>query len=180
MVIMTTILCVGVVDHHHMKIGVHFTVFFLNIVSPVRGAAISGEIRQRVLAGASDLSSGGYLILKAELISFFGPQIRRGYPPNLSISFSGGKETKEDSPSNGERTGTKPSTEPHILWMSRNVVFGSTVFLSIFRPPSPLERGPFPKRVIGPCAVGCRQLVSPWSRVACECNSKRVVCSIQG
>ena len=74
----------------------------------------------------------------------FGPQIRRGYPPNLSISFSGGKETKEDSPSNGERTGTKPSTEPHILWMSRNVVFGSTVFLSILRPPSPLERGPFP------------------------------------
>ena len=41
--------------------------------------------------------------------SISGPQIRRGYPPNLSISFSGGKETKEDSPSNGERTGTSPA-----------------------------------------------------------------------
>lgn len=38
-----------------------------------------------------------------------GPQIRRGYPPNLSISFSGGKETKEDSLSNGERTGISPA-----------------------------------------------------------------------
>ena len=82
---------------------------------------------------------------------FFGPQIRRGYPPNLSISFSGGKETKEDSPSNGERTGIKPSTEPHTVCVSRNVVFGSAAFLSISTSPSPLERGPFPKRVIGPC-----------------------------
>ena len=30
------------------------------------------------------------------------PQIRRGYPLNLSISLSGGKETNKDSPSNGE------------------------------------------------------------------------------
>ena len=41
--------------------------------------------------------------------SISGPQIRRGYPPNLSISFSGGKETKEDSLSNGERTGVSPA-----------------------------------------------------------------------
>ena len=36
----------------------------------------------------------------------FGPrahsQIRRDYPLNLSISLSGGKETNQDSPSNGE------------------------------------------------------------------------------
>jgi len=30
------------------------------------------------------------------------PQIRQGYPLNLSISISGGKETNQDSPSNGE------------------------------------------------------------------------------
>lgn len=30
------------------------------------------------------------------------PEIRRDYPLNLSISLSGGKETNQDSPSNGE------------------------------------------------------------------------------
>lgn len=37
------------------------------------------------------------------------PQVRRGHPPSLSISISGGEETYEDSPSNGERTGTSPA-----------------------------------------------------------------------
>ena len=37
------------------------------------------------------------------------PQVRRGYPLNLSISISGGKETYEDSLSNGERTGNSPA-----------------------------------------------------------------------
>ena len=32
----------------------------------------------------------------------FRPEIRRDYPLNLSISLSGGKETNQDSPSNGE------------------------------------------------------------------------------
>ena len=32
----------------------------------------------------------------------FRPQFGRGYPLNLSISLSGGKETNKDSPSNGE------------------------------------------------------------------------------
>lgn len=53
--------------------------------------------------------SAGVSVAWSVPTSFFGPQIRRGYPPNLSISFSGGKETKEDSPSNGERTGTSPA-----------------------------------------------------------------------
>jgi hypothetical protein len=30
------------------------------------------------------------------------PELRSDYPLNLSISVSGGKETKQDSPSNGE------------------------------------------------------------------------------
>ena len=53
--------------------------------------------------------AGGGFFPKEKNSSIFGPQIRRGYPPNLSISFSGGKETKEDSPSNGERTGISPA-----------------------------------------------------------------------
>jgi hypothetical protein len=32
-----------------------------------------------------------------------------GYPLDLSILISGGKETKRDSPSNGERRGKSPS-----------------------------------------------------------------------
>lgn len=37
------------------------------------------------------------------------PQVRRDYPLSLSISISGGKETYEDSLSNGERTGKCPA-----------------------------------------------------------------------
>lgn len=37
------------------------------------------------------------------------PQVRRDHPLSLSISISGGKETYEDSPSNGERTGNGPT-----------------------------------------------------------------------
>lgn len=37
------------------------------------------------------------------------PQVRREYPLSLSISLSGGKETYQDSPSNGERTGKSPA-----------------------------------------------------------------------
>jgi|APThiThiocy_ev2_2_1041544.scaffolds.fasta_scaffold03434_5 hypothetical protein len=33
----------------------------------------------------------------------------KGYPLDLSILLSGGKETKRDSPSNGERRGKSPS-----------------------------------------------------------------------
>lgn len=39
----------------------------------------------------------------------YGPQVRRGHPLSLSISISGGEETYEDSPSNGERTGSSPA-----------------------------------------------------------------------
>ena len=37
------------------------------------------------------------------------PQIRRDHPLNLSISISGGRETNQDSPSNGERSGKSSS-----------------------------------------------------------------------
>ena len=39
----------------------------------------------------------------------FRPELRQDYPLNLSISLSGGKETNQDSPSNGERTGKSPT-----------------------------------------------------------------------
>ena len=43
------------------------------------------------------------------------PQIRRDYPLNLSISISGGKETNQDSLSNGERTGTSSNFKSRTL-----------------------------------------------------------------
>lgn len=39
---------------------------------------------------------------------------RRGNPLNLSISLSGGRETKPDAPSSGERTGPNPSVETRL------------------------------------------------------------------
>ena len=43
------------------------------------------------------------------------PQIRRDYPLNLSISISGGKETNQDSLSNGERTGNSSNFKSRTL-----------------------------------------------------------------
>ena len=40
--------------------------------------------------------------LSAKLFSERRPQFSREHPLNLSILLSGGKETNEDSPSNGE------------------------------------------------------------------------------
>ena len=37
------------------------------------------------------------------------PRFRRDYPLNLSISLSGGKESKSDSLSSGERKGRSPA-----------------------------------------------------------------------
>ena len=40
------------------------------------------------------------------------PQVGREDPLDLSISLSGGKETNQDSPSSGERSGKSPSPNP--------------------------------------------------------------------
>jgi hypothetical protein len=45
----------------------------------------------------------------ARVFFIFRPELRQEHPLNLSISISGGKETNEDSPSNGERTGKSPT-----------------------------------------------------------------------
>lgn len=52
------------------------------------------------------------------------PQVRRGYPLNLSISLSGGKETNRDSSSSCERTGKSPAPNSAAPQPLENVVFG--------------------------------------------------------
>ena len=81
----------------------------LNIESPATGAATIGgcetsvSCRARVRRGLSRTLCVGHPTLSTR------PQVRRGYPLNLSISISGGKETYKDSLSNGERTGNSPA-----------------------------------------------------------------------
>ena len=55
-------------------------------------------------------SGGEVLLCEAR----FGPQIRRGDPLNLSISISGGKETNQDSLSNGERSGNSSNLKSPV------------------------------------------------------------------
>ena len=66
------------------------------------------------------------------------PEIRQGHPLNLSISISGGKETNQDSPSSGERTGKSPACESPAF--SRRVVVLRRV-LCDGRRSIPLEKG---------------------------------------
>ncbi|PKU70670.1 hypothetical protein MA16_Dca025950 [Dendrobium catenatum] len=67
------------------------------------------------------------------------PQDGRGHLLSLSISISGGKETYEDSPSNGERTGIDPTLESGCHVVARIIVWRSV--LSDGSGPSTLERG---------------------------------------
>ena len=43
------------------------------------------------------------------LLDSIRPEASGGYPPNLSISLSGGKEINRDLLSSGERTGVSPA-----------------------------------------------------------------------
>lgn len=52
------------------------------------------------------------------------PEFRQGYPLNLSISISGGKETNRDSLSNGERKGISPVCKS-LTFGQRIVVWSS-------------------------------------------------------
>ena len=52
--------------------------------------------------GANPFSQRGLFGGPAKKPFTFRPEIKRDYPLNLSISLSGGKETNQDSPSNGE------------------------------------------------------------------------------
>ena len=51
------------------------------------------------------------------------PEVGRGYPLNLSILLSGGRETNEDSLSNGEWSGKSPSSICIIIFMLLESLF---------------------------------------------------------
>ena len=55
-----------------------------------------------ILEDVGDTASRGTACFGKRAQSFSRPQLRCDYPLNLSISVSGGKETNEDSLSNGE------------------------------------------------------------------------------
>lgn len=69
-------------------------------------SAVASPGGARVESGSRD-EGCGYVPGPLDLRN--GPQIRQGYPLSLSISLSGGKETNEDFPSSGERTGKSPA-----------------------------------------------------------------------
>jgi hypothetical protein len=90
------------------------------------------------------------------------PQVGRDYPLNLSISLSGGKENKGDSPSNGERTGKpKPSAESPAPRGSREMWrMGDPHFPPAGRQPKSVGTRPvalLPERVTGPCGGARRR-----------------------
>ena len=65
----------------------------------------------------------GIRSLNVQIISK-SPELRGDYPPNLSISVSGGKETNKDSLSNGEWTGTSSaSNRVAFSRVARNVTY---------------------------------------------------------
>ena len=79
-----------------------------------------------------------------------GPQIRRGDPLNLSISISGGEETNQDSPSNGERSGNSSSRQSLVLIASELWPVEADAPDAI---PSKLTWKGTSERVIAPCVA---------------------------
>ena len=105
------------------------------------------------------------------------PRIRRDYPLNLSISVSGGKETNQDSLSNGERSGNSPA--PNLPARRGGEKCGvqvadwcrGTVARVLLIVALPLA-GVRPMESDGPGVFE-----PPRSRVVWECSPKRVVYS---
>ena len=93
-----------------------------------------------------------------------GPQIRRGDPLNLSISISGGKETNQDSPSNGERSGNSSSRQSLAsiaseLWPAEAGAPDAT-------PPKLTWKGTS-ERVIAPCVAESRRAATVFGESGC-------------
>ena len=65
----------------------------------------------RLPVGTEDSKAGPLptLVEGGRKSSRIRPLIRKDYPLSLSISLSGGEETNQDFPSNGERTGKSPA-----------------------------------------------------------------------
>ena len=93
-----------------------------------------------------------------------GPQIRRGDPPNLSISISGGRATNQDSPSNGERSGNSSSRQSLVsiaseLWPAEADAPDAT--------PSKLTWKGTSERVIAPCVAESRRAATVFGESGC-------------
>ena len=69
--------------------------------SPLSSAISLREASKSSVGQSRDPAHGMVLKGRRTLLAF-RPELRRDYPLNLSISLSGGKETNQDSPSNGE------------------------------------------------------------------------------
>jgi hypothetical protein len=103
--------------------------------------------------------------------------IRKDHPLNLSISLSGGEETNQDFPSNGERTGKSPAWKsgcpaPRIVvwrWILCSAPDPSSLERDVGEGDNPVESGP--------C---CSTRAQSTSRAVWECSPKWVVNSIQG
>ena len=97
------------------------------------------------------------------------PQSGRDYPPNLSILLSGGKETNQDSPSSGERTGKSPAPNPAAVHGRREMwCLGGSAHPAVARRVQVLlERGHLPREGARPVAAAADSgRISPQSRVA--------------
>ena len=93
-----------------------------------------------------------------------GPQIRRDDPLNLSISISGGKETNQDSPSNGERSGKSSSRQSLVLiaselWPVEASVPDATSSKLTWKGTS--------ERVIAPCVAKSRRAATVFGESGC-------------
>ena len=68
----------------------------------------------------TDSASNGGSIKCTFLAKLFihRPELGRGYPLNLSILISGGKENNHDSLSNGERSGKSPDQNRQVFGLS--------------------------------------------------------------
>ena len=112
----------------------------------------------------------------------FRPQVGREDPLDLSISLSGGKETNQDSPSSGERSGKSPAPNPRAPAGAREVWREEVRVPAEPRRRSPLERGcrssgagVRPMRARGEAGAG-----PPGVGLFCNAAQRRVVNSIQG
>ena len=76
------------------------------------------------------------------------PQIKQGYPLNLSILISGGKETNQDSPSNGEWNGISANLKSGFLSEARVVIYG--VYITVVSSTLKCYWNILPERVIAP------------------------------
>ncbi|KAI9070853.1 hypothetical protein K1719_047198 [Acacia pycnantha] len=103
------------------------------------------------------------------------PCVRRGYPPSLSISISGGKETNEDSLVTASEPGTAhhENRSPGVRIVVRRSVLAADR--------AQVPRKGAPERVRAP---SCPDPVAPRgasaSRVVWECSPNRAVNSVQG